>query len=36
MKKVLVALVLMSFGTAHAYEYKLQFTPPSGARGVND
>ena len=29
-------LVLMSFGTAHAYEYKLQFTPPSGARGVND
>src|SRR5258708_28945580 len=35
MKKVLVALVLMLFGTAHAYEYKLQFAPPPGARGIN-
>jgi len=25
----------MLVGTAHAYEYKLQFTPPSGAKGVS-
>jgi len=31
-EEVLVALALMLFGTADAYEYKLQFTPPSGAR----
>ncbi len=35
MKKVLVTLALMLFGTADAYEYRLQFTPPPGARGVN-
>ena len=35
MTKVLMALVLMSFGTAHAFEYALHFTPPSGAKGVN-
>ena len=35
MRKVLAAIALMLFGTAHAYEYKLQFAPPPGARGVN-
>jgi hypothetical protein len=35
MKKILAALAMMSFGTAHAYEYTLQFTPPSGAKNVN-
>src|SRR5438309_9889219 len=35
MRKILVALGLMLLGTAHAYEYKLQFIPPPGARGVN-
>ncbi len=35
MTKVLLALVLMSFGTAHAFEYTLHFTPPPGARGIN-
>jgi hypothetical protein len=35
MKKVLAAIALMLFGTAHAYEYKLQFAPPPGAKGIN-
>jgi hypothetical protein len=35
MKKILVALVLMLSGTAYAYEYTLQFTPPPGAKGIN-
>jgi len=35
MKKVLALLVLMLSGTAQAYEYTLQFAPPSGAKEVN-
>jgi len=35
MRKALAALLLMSCGTAHAFEYTLQFTPPSGAKNVN-
>jgi len=34
MKKILLALALMSSGTAHAYEYTLQFTPPPGAKDI--
>jgi hypothetical protein len=35
MKKVLVTVALMLSGTAHAYEYTLQFAPPPGAKGIN-
>jgi hypothetical protein len=34
MKKFLAILVLLLSGTAQAYEYTLQFTPPSGAKSV--
>lgn len=34
MKGLLLALTLLSAHTAWAYEYKLQFTPASGARGL--
>lgn len=35
MNKILLALALMSLGTAHAYEYPLQFTPPPGAKNIS-
>lgn len=34
MKTALVALILTLSGTAHAYEYTLQFNPPPGAKGI--
>jgi hypothetical protein len=35
MKRLLMTLILLSATTAHAYEFKLQFTPQAGARGLD-
>src|ERR1700680_1679802 len=34
MKRLLLTLILLGAHVAYAYEYKLQFTPQSGARGL--
>src|ERR1700680_1787681 len=34
MKRLLLALILLGAHVAYAYEYKLQFAPQSGARGL--
>jgi hypothetical protein len=34
MKRLLFTVILIGAQAAHAYEYKLQFTPQSGARGL--
>jgi len=33
-RMLLLSIIFLSAQLAHGYEYKLQFTPPSGARGI--